>query len=96
MRITSIELAGTSDTALRDGTPGLPRTFARVSRKAGDDKITVEVLTPTGERRYRIHADCEEDLWAMAERLQHQLDGCRGTNSDIHDYYRQLLQLSDL
>ena len=37
MRITSIELAGTSKTKLRDGTPGLPQAFARISRKLGDE-----------------------------------------------------------
>ena len=96
MRITSIELAGTSDTALHDGAPGLPRAFARISRKAGDDYITVELLMPSGDRTHHVQADCEEDIFSMAECLQFHLDGCKGTNSMIHEYYRELLRLSDL
>jgi len=95
MRITTIELAGTSKTKLRDGTPGLPRAFARISRKSGDEYITVELVTTSGERVHHVQADSEEDVWSMAECLQFQLDGCKGTNSTIHDYYRVLRQLSD-
>ena len=95
MRIASIELAGKSKTTLSDGTPGLPRAFARISRKPGDDNITVELVIPGGERVHHVQADSEEDIWSMAECLQFQLDGCKGTNSTIHDYYRVLRQLSD-
>ena len=38
MRITSIELAGTSETTLRDGSPGLPGAFARICRTQADDR----------------------------------------------------------
>ena len=95
MRITSIELAGTSDTALRDGTPGLPRAFARIGRTAGDDYITVELLTPSGDHTHHVQADCDEDVYSMAECLQRHLDGVRGTNGDIHGYYRLLQYLAD-
>ena len=95
MRITSIELAGTSQTKLHDGTPGLPRAFARISRPNGSDHIHVEILAPGSERTHHVQADCEQDIRSMAERLQHHLDGHRGTNSMIEDYHRLLLQLSD-
>ena len=95
MRITSIELAGTSKTKLRDGSPGLARAFARISRKQGDEHITVELIIPGGERTHRVEADCDEDIWSMAECLQYHLDGHRGTNSDIHDYYRELQRFAD-
>ncbi len=97
MRIRSIELAGESKMTLSDGTPGLPRAFARVSRKGGDDHITVEILAHDREkcRTHHVQANCEEDLWSMAECLQFQLDGFKGTNSDIDDYCRLLRQLSD-
>jgi hypothetical protein len=31
----------------------------------------------------------------MAECLQFHLDGCRGTNSDINDYYAELRRFAD-
>ena len=95
MRITSIELAGTSKTKLRDGSPGLPRAFAKVSRKAGDEFITVEVITPGGERTHHVQAEDADDQWSMAECLQETLDGHKGTNSDINDYYRELCRFAD-
>ena len=95
MRITRIELAGTSDTKLRDGSPGLARAFARISRKAGDEHITVELLMPSGERTHHVQADDADDLWSMADCLQYHLDGCKGTNSDIDEYYRELRRFAD-
>ena len=96
MKITSIELAGTSKTKLRDGSDGLPRAFARISRVAGDEFVTVLLLTSSGERTHHVQADCDEDIRSMADCLQQTLDGCVGTNSDVHDYYLELLRLSDL
>jgi len=95
MRITSIELAGTSKTTLGDGTPGLPRSFARIARTSDSDYIEVTILTPGGERKHMVQAGCDEDLWSMAECLQETLDGYRGSNSDIHDYYRELQRFAD-
>ena len=95
MRITSIELAGSSKTVLHDGSPGLARAFARISRKQGDEHITVELIIPGGERTHHVQADCDEDIWSMAECLQYHLDGYRGTNSEIHDYHRELQRFAD-
>ena len=97
MRITSIELAGSSKTTLRDGTPGLPRAFARISRKLGNDYIAVEILTTggAGDRTHKVQADDRDDLWSMAEILQHALDGYEGTNGDIDGYYRAIQMLAD-
>ena len=99
MRITSIELAGTSDTKLRDGTPGLPRAFARIGRKPGDEYITVEILTSggadAGDRTHHVQADCEEDIRSMADALQQILDGYDGTNSEIEEYVRVLQHFAD-
>ena len=96
MRITSIELAGTSKTKLRDGSDGLPRAFARISRVAGDEFVTVLLLTSSGERTHHVAADCDEDIRSMADCLQQTLDGYSGTNSEFHEYYNELLRLSDL
>jgi len=85
MRITRIDF---------EGRPG---HYATAVRKRESDQIDVTILTPDtpGGRQHHVQADCREDIFSMAECLQHQLDGCRGTNSMIHDYYRELLGLSD-
>ena len=96
MRITSIELAGASETTLHDGTPGLPQAFARIARKLGDEHITVELLMPGSERKHPVQADDRDEIWSMAQILQHALDGYEGTNLEIADHHRELLRLSDL
>ncbi len=58
--------------------------------------ITILTADRPNGREHHVQPDCEEDLWSMAERLQHHLEGSRGTNRDINDYYRELLRLSDL
>jgi len=82
---------------LATGRPGLPRAFARVSRKPGDDHITVEILAHDREkcRTHHVQADCEEELRSMAEILQHTLDGYDGTNSEIDEYFRVLQHFAD-
>jgi len=95
MRITCIELAGTSDTKLHDSSPGLARAFARISRKPDDEHITVELLSPGCERTHQVRANDADDQWSMAECLQEALDGYRGTNTDIDAYYRELRRFAD-
>ena len=91
MRIMSIELAGSVDRGKR-----LPRAFARISRTTDDEYIEVTIIRPDcGDRKHMVQADCDEDLWSMAECLQAHLDGCKGTNSMIHDYYRELQRFAD-
>ena len=94
-RITSIELAGTSNLTLRDGTPGLPRAFAKIGRKNGDDFFTVEILAPGIDRTHHVQADCDEDIQSMADCLQQTLDGYEGTNSERNEYYRILENFAD-
>mgnify|MGYP006311335761 CR=1 FL=1 len=106
MRITTIEFAGTPKTTTRDG-EGLARAFARIERKPYSDEIEVTILTPGGEETVRLPAKTQDaanirervetgdPLWAMAERLQETLDGCVGTNSMVHDYFRELQRLAD-
>jgi len=90
MRITSIELAGEIEKNSK-----LPRALARITRKAGSDQIDVTILLPEGERTHHVQADSDEDIWSMAECLQYHLDGGKGTNSMIHDYYRELQRFAD-
>ena len=96
MRITSIELAGAPTWASeRTGQTGLPRAFARIGRKLGDEHITVELLAHGCERTHQVQADDADDQWSMAQILQHALDGHRGTNTDIEAYYRELRRFAD-
>ena len=92
MRITSIEIAGTIEEGKH-----LPRAFARIGRKLGDDHITVEILTGAGhgDRTLKVKADDSDDQWSMAECLQEAMDGYRGSNSDINDYFRTIQMLAD-
>jgi hypothetical protein len=71
--------------------------YASAVRRRGSDQIEVTILTPKTPkgRKHHVQADCEEDIFSMAECVQYHLDENRGTNSMIHDYYRELLRLSD-
>jgi len=42
-----------------------------------------------------VAADDRDDQWSMAEGLQETLDGCRGTSSMVHDYFRELERFAD-
>ncbi len=81
---------------------GKPGHYATAQRRAASgtapNVVVVTILTPEqpNGREHHVTADCEEDLRSMAECLQYHLDGCRGTGSDIHGYYVELLRLSDL
>ena len=90
MRITRIDF---------EGRPGHYATAQRRSGpSAAPNVVVVTILTPDvpDGREHHVTADCEDDLRSMAECLQHHLDGCRGTGSDVYGYYAELLRLSDL
>lgn len=76
---------------------GHPGHYATITRKRGSDLIEVTILTPAMPegRTHHVQADCEEDLWSMAECLQEQLDGVRGTNGDIYAYLCELQRFAD-
>ena len=92
MRITSIELAGEVE---KGKGQNVPRDFAKIGRKPDNAQIEVTILTAGSERTHHVQADCEEDVWSMAECLQYQLDGHKGTNSMIHEYFRLLQHFAD-
>ena len=87
MRITRIDFEGEVIT-----------NYATATRKRDSQYIEVTILTPNvpNGRDHHVQADSEDDIYSMAECLQHELDECRGTNSMIHDYFRELLKLSDI
>jgi hypothetical protein len=96
MRITRIDFEGRHEIKGQAG-----HWYATAQRRdgmhSGPDIVLVTILapdTPDG-REHHVDADCEEDLWSMAECLQHQLDGYTGSNSEINDYYLELLKLSN-
>jgi hypothetical protein len=88
MRITRIDIEG--ETRGR---------FARITRREGSDFIEVQILCPGLERGHCVAASNRDggrdDQWSMAECLQETLDGYRGTNGDIHDYFSVLERFAD-
>ncbi len=83
MRYTKIEI---------EGEAGL---FASVTRKRLSGVIEVEVVAPTGTRAMTCKAGDDEDRWALAQRLQAELDGQRGCGGDIRDYAAVLERFAD-
>jgi hypothetical protein len=91
MNIYEIKLAGKIDK-----NTGLPIAFATIHRVPGADQITVTISDADGnDRQHLVEANNPENLFSMAQCLQEQLDGCQGTNSMIHDYYRLLQNFAD-
>ena len=89
MTITKIELAG------RITKGSLPEYFSTIHRVPGNDYMTVTIIGPDSEREHIVEVDCPEDVFSMAECLQYHLDGDKGTNSMVHDYYRILEHFTD-
>jgi len=87
MRTTRIDLEGDAGNG----------HYATITRPSGSEHIVVTILTPAQPegRVHHVQADSEDDVWSMAECLQQQLDGVRGTNSMIHDYLRELQRFAD-
>jgi hypothetical protein len=85
MRITRIDIEGKTG------------RYATISRKLGSRHVDVRVLTPDlpEGKDHAVDASSTDDAWSMAECLIWQLEGCRGTNSMINDYYRQIERLMD-
>jgi len=91
MKIVSLTLEGGLDPRT-----GRPRAYATIKRPGGGEYIIVTLDWP--DNRSRIHhvaADDRDDQWSMAEGLQETLDGCRGTSSMVHDYFREIERFAD-
>jgi hypothetical protein len=89
MNIIEMKLAG------RLNKQKLPAYFANIHRVPGNDTITVKLISADGEREHIVEADNPDNVYSMAECLQYHLDGCKGTNSMVHDYYRILENFTD-
>ncbi len=84
MRITRIDFEG------REG------YYASAVRRRGSMAILVTLFTPDFRdgKEYEADANDQNELFRVAASVQSHLDGCRGTNSMIHDYYRELQRLA--
>jgi len=89
MNIIEMKLAGHMNKG------DVPEYFATIHRVPGNDYITVKLISADGEREHLVEANNPDDVYSMAECLQYHLDGCKGTNSMIHDYYRILENFTD-
>ena len=91
MNISRIELFGNIDKKT-----GLPICFATVYSRPGKGYFTVTITTPDNitedqsARDHAVDATCQEDIFSMAQCLQFHLDGYKGSNSEVHDYFRLL------
>jgi len=44
---------------------------------------------------HNVSPDDRDDQFSLAECIQHQLDGCHGTNSMKHDFFRMITLFAD-
>lgn len=97
MRITRIDFEGRHEI---NGQAG--HWYATAQRRDGmhngPDIIEVTIFCPASPngRTHHVNADSEDDIFSMAECLQYQLTGYDGSNSEINDYLRDLLRLSNV
>ena len=90
MKLTRIDFQGTKNGQYKCA------TAQRKERHTSDNQILVTLMAPNQEeRQHWVNAACEDDVYSMADCLQCFLDGYKGSNSEIHDYYNELLKLSD-
>ena len=89
MRTTRIEL---------DGDAG----HLAIQRERGSATIRVDSIIRDPKRGQQAWKSWElpvrtsdEDLFKVAIEAQLRTDGCTGTNSDIHDYYREMQRFQD-
>jgi len=57
--------------------------------------IEVRLVGPLGAEKRMADAGNQDDQYEAARWMQRILDGGRGTNSMINDYYRLIQQLAD-
>ena len=88
MRIRRIEI---------DGDAG----HLAIERLGGTTTIRIDSILrePKGEQAWVTweveSATSDAELFGIAQSAQHRCDGVRGTNSMIHEYYRELQRFQD-
>ncbi|MBI1375816.1 MAG: hypothetical protein GC159_24160 [Phycisphaera sp.] len=91
MRTIRIELEGSAGHVAIERTPGC----------GGDSTIRIDSILrePKKEQAWKtwqLPASISDDeLFKVAEEVQHRCDGCRGTNSMVHDYFTQMQRFQD-
>jgi hypothetical protein len=83
MKITRIDFAGWK------------HTIVSVTRKIGSEFIYAEILSMKIICRRHAKADDRDSVFELAREIQEHLDGCKGTNSMIHEYFSQIQLLAD-
>jgi hypothetical protein len=80
-----------------EGQTGFTATITRERPAKGPECIFCEVADAKGKRiaMHHVSTDDRDDQYSLAECIQHQLDGGRGTNSMIHDYFRYITLFAD-
>jgi hypothetical protein len=72
-----------------------------IERKRDDTTIRIDSILrePKREQAWKTWElparVSDEDLFKVAEEVQRRCDGVRGTNSMIHDYYREMQRFQD-
>lgn len=89
MRTRRIELDGSAGHVAIERQPG--STTIRIDSMIREPKPR-EQAWKTWELPARVG---ENELFQVAEEVQRRCDGVRGTNSMIHDYYRELQRFAD-
>ena len=69
--------------------------IATISREPKN--ILCEITDNNGIRRgiHHVSTTDRDDQFSMSQCIQFQLDGCRGTNSMIHEYMRMVTLFAD-
>ena len=89
MRTRRIELDGSAGHVAIERQPG--RTSIRIHSIVSKPKRGQEAWKTWGVKA-RIS---DEDLFQIATEVQERTDGRRGTNSMIHDYFREMQRFQD-
>jgi hypothetical protein len=75
---------------------GRPNCTATITRPGSGEFIEVALKTPSLNRTHRAMADDRDDLWSMAEAMQHALHGTAGCGGDIRECFLPLELIAGL
>ncbi|MEN6386015.1 MAG: hypothetical protein ABFD79_12580 [Phycisphaerales bacterium] len=80
-----------------EGETGFKAIISREVPSQGPECIFSEIIDNNGDRIaiHHVMPDDKDDQFSLAECIQFQLDGCRGTNSMIHDYMDYIKLFAD-
>ncbi|MEN6384785.1 MAG: hypothetical protein ABFD79_06270 [Phycisphaerales bacterium] len=80
-----------------EGQTGFTATISREIPVKGPECIFCEIEDRVGNpvAIHHVSPDDKDDQFSLAECIQFQLDGCNGTNSIKHDYFRMISLLAD-